>query len=221
MNRTPADRLRQLRIAKGFASAAEAARAYGWNEQTYKSHENGIRGMKQAVVERYAAALGSTAAFILGISTDALPRSPITTVAHVPVIGRASAGTFRFEEADEFEGIMVPAVPKADAPAHIQYSLLIDGPSVNKKIPDQSFAICVPYAAFPGGPKHGQLVHVVRTRSGLIEHTVKELRFTADGQKLYPVSTDPRHQEPITLETGEDGELVHIEGIVIGAYTPL
>ena len=65
MSKEPGDRLRELRIKKGYATASDAARAYGWNENTYKSHENGERGIKLPVARKYATAFGSSAAYIL------------------------------------------------------------------------------------------------------------------------------------------------------------
>lgn len=216
----PATRLRQLRIRKGYATAADAAKAFGWNEHTYKSHENGTRGIRMDAARKYALSLGSTAAHILGLGNggDAPIVNPVT---NVPVIARVSAGTFRYDEGLELEGVLVPAVPRKDVVADLQYSVIVDGPSVNKRISDGAYAICVPYDRYPGGAQHGQLVHVVRERSGLHEHTIKELRFTATGAVLVPVSTDPRYQEEIALGTGEDDEIVRIHGIVIGSYTPL
>jgi SOS-response transcriptional repressor LexA len=216
----PADRLRALRIKKGFSTAKDAAKAYGWSEHTYKSHENATRGIRPDAARKYAAAYGSTAAYILGLGNGAQSQI-VNSVTNVPVIARVSAGTFRYDDVQEFEGILVPAVPRGDAPANIQYSIIIDGPSVNKRIADGAYAICVPYDSYPGGPQHGQLVHVVRERSGLYEHTIKELRFTRDGMILMPVSTDPKYQDEVRLSTGEDGEIVRIHGVVIGSYTPL
>lgn len=218
---TPGDRLRKLRLQKGYLNAVEAARAFGWNENTYKSHENGERGIKPSIAQKYAAAFGSTPGYILGISSSRELPNFAGEVAHVPVIGRVNAGAFRFEEADQFEGVLVPVAPRNDLPVSQQYSLLVDGPSVNKRIPDQGYAICLPYELFPGGAKHGQLAHVVRERSGLVEHTIKEFRFTRDGVMLMPASTDPRYTDPVKLASGDDGDIVRIQGIVIGAYIPI
>lgn len=216
-----ADRLRALRIKKGYSTAVDAAKAFGWNEHTYKSHENAIRGIRPDAARKYAAAFGSTAAYILGVGGNGSETKPNNVVVHVPVIARVSAGTFRYDEPIEFEGILVPAVPRADLAAALQYSVIVDGPSVNKRIPDGAFAICMPYESYPGGAQHGQLVHVVRERAGLFENTIKELRFTSTGMILMPVSTDPRFQEEVTLSSGDDGEIVRIQGIVVGAYLPL
>lgn len=219
-----AERLRALRIKKGFANPIDAARAYGWNEHTYKAHENGIRGIRPDAARKYAAAYGSSAAHILGLGgngSGAQEKRAVNQVVHVPVIARVSAGTFRYDEPLDYEGEAVPAVLRAELGNASQYSVIIDGPSVNKRIPDGAFAICVPLNEYPGGAQHGQLVHVVRERAGLFENTIKELRYGAGGATLMPVSTDPRYQEPVTLASGDDGELVRIQGIVVGAFIPV
>jgi SOS-response transcriptional repressor LexA len=214
------DRLRELRLKKGFSTASDASRAFGWNENTYKSHEGGIRGIRIDAARKYASAFNSTAAYIL-TGSDGVNHQSVQSVVNVPVIARVSAGAFRYDEGVEEGALEVPAVPRRDVPAALQYSVIVDGPSVNKRIPDGAYAICAPYDSFPGGAQHGQLVHVVRERAGLHEHTIKELRFTATGMVLMPVSDDPRYQEQVTLSAGEDGETVRIQGIVIGAYVPL
>lgn len=214
------DRLRQLRLKKGFSTASDAARAFGWNENTYKSHESGIRGIRLDAARKYASAFNSTPAFIL-TGANGVHQNAVQSVVNVPVIARVSAGAFRYDEGVEEGALEVPAVPRRDVPAALQYSVIVDGPSVNKRIPDGAYAICAPYDSFPGGAQHGQLVHVVRERAGLHEHTIKELRYTATGMVLMPVSDDPRYQEQVKLSEGEDGETVRIQGIVIGAYVPL
>lgn len=219
MPRTPAERLKELR-QKRFDTAKEAADAFGWNEVTYRSHESGGRNIPLVTARKYAAAFQSTAAHILGIGNGS-DAPTVNLVTNVPVIARVSAGTFRYDEGLENEGILVPAVPRKDIAAGLQYSVIVDGPSVNKRIADGAYAICVPFESYPGGAQHGQLVHVVRERAGLHEHTIKELRFVKTGMVLFPCSTDPRFQDEIVLSTGEDGEIVRIHGVVIGSYQPL
>lgn len=218
MNRTPGERLKELR-SKRFSTAKEAADAFGWNEVTYRSHESGMRNIPLAAARKYASALGSSAGHILGLTKSSSP--DVNAVTNLPVTARVSAGTFRYDEGIEEGAFLVPVVPRADIPASSQYAVVIDGPSVNKRIPDGAYAICASYDSFPGGAQHGQLVHVVRERAGLQEHTIKELRYGKAGAELWPVSTDPRHQAAIRLETGEDGEIVRIQGVVIGLYQPV
>lgn len=57
--RTIGGRLRLGRERMGFKSMRAAARAHGWNENTYKSHEQGERqkdGLKTEYAEKYARA---------------------------------------------------------------------------------------------------------------------------------------------------------------------
>lgn len=220
MKKSPADRLKELR-EKRFETAKAAADAFGWNEVTYRSHESGMRNVPLATARKYALAFGSTASHILGIEPGSGNSSAVNGVVHVPLVAAVSAGAFRVDDGLEVEGAQVPAVPRADIPAGVQYSVVVDGQSVNKRIPDGAFAICAPYDKYPGGPKHGQLVHVVRERSGLVEHTIKELHYTREGMILMPASTDPRYQEQVVLNTGEDGEVVRIHGVVIGVFQPM
>jgi hypothetical protein len=51
--RTPAQRLKETRIAAGYRTATAAAEAMGVNPATYLGHENGSRGLARAMA-RYA-----------------------------------------------------------------------------------------------------------------------------------------------------------------------
>jgi hypothetical protein len=219
MTKTPGDRLKELRISKGFETAKDAAEAFGWSEVTYRAHESGGRNITLAAARKYALAFRSTPNHILGLAGG--NSQAVNHVASVPLVAKVSAGAFRFDEGLDIEGVQVPTVPRADVPAGVQYAVQIDGPSVNLKIPDGAFAICAPYDKFPGGPQHGQLVHVVRERAGLHEHTIKEIRYTRKGTVLMPCSSDPRFQEEIDLSAPELDTIVRIQGVVIGSYQPL
>lgn len=220
MNRTPAERLKELR-EKRYETAKEAADAFGWNEVTYRSHESGGRNIPLHTARKYATAYGSTASYILGLNNHTPDVPAVNHVVHVPLVGRVSAGAFRFDEGTKAKGIPVPAVPRPDIPAGVQYAVEVDGPSVNLLIADGAFAICAPLDKYPGYPKHGQLVHVVRERAGMFEHTIKEIQYTPEGQILVPRSSDPAYQEVIKLDHSDQDTLVTIHGVVIGAYTPL
>lgn len=220
MNRTPGERLIDLRIKRGFQTAREAARAFGWNEVTYRSHENGTRNIPYEVAQRYASAYGSTPQFILGGASNGNSSQIVNSVSSVRVVGTVAAGTFRYDEFGELEDLEVPVIPHKGIPAAAQYAVLVDGPSVNLRIPDGMYAICALYDKFPGGAQHGSLVHVVRETSGLYEHTIKELRFTDKGRELFPASNDARFQEIVKLDNGPES-IVRIHGVVIGQYRPM
>jgi hypothetical protein len=63
--RTPADRLREAREAAGFTGPTEVAVNFGWNKNTYKSHESGIRGISTKKARQYARGFRTTPEWIL------------------------------------------------------------------------------------------------------------------------------------------------------------
>lgn len=215
----PSDRLRELRMKKGYNTAADAARAFGWNDNTYKSHENGERGIKLAVARKYAAAFGSTASYILTGDEGQYQSPQVTEINNVPLAGVVAAGLFRDHDFEQDDDTAVPAVIRRGIPKNRQYAVRVDGPSVNRRIPDGMYAICVPLDSFPGGARMGSLVHVIREQDGSFEHTIKEVRLGATGLMLFPVSDDPRFQEPVQMVESEHMR-VRINGVVIGAYQP-
>lgn len=61
-------RLRWAREEQGFTSSRSAAKAFGWNENTYKAHEQGERGaegLKKAAIERYTRAFKINAEWLM------------------------------------------------------------------------------------------------------------------------------------------------------------
>ena len=78
------ERLIAARTEAGYETASDAARAYGWNENTYRSHENGERGIKSIVAEKYSRAFNVSLAYILtGEGYKYLPYSN----EHIPIRG--------------------------------------------------------------------------------------------------------------------------------------
>ena len=61
----PNERLMWARKRAGFEDATTAARRCGWNENTYRSHENGTRGITKKAATRYGARLDVPAEWIL------------------------------------------------------------------------------------------------------------------------------------------------------------
>jgi len=93
--RDRARRLRDARIGAGHDSARAAAKAFGWNINSYASNENGNAPFSYSAAKKYAAAFGVTAEWLYdgkgAPETDAasLPREPTPVL--VPVIGRVGA----------------------------------------------------------------------------------------------------------------------------------
>jgi len=112
----PHDRLATARRSAGFENATDAARAFAWNENTYRSHENGERGLRLPIAERYAKAFGTSAAWLLTGEGESEPRPEPKNV--VRLVGRIGAGAvidsdFEQEPPEGFAEIEIPyPVPK-------------------------------------------------------------------------------------------------------------
>lgn len=111
----PFQRLQQAREKAGFDGPTDAAKAFGWNVVTYLAHENGTRGLRPAVAERYARAYHVSTDWILfgrGKGRDrVLNEKPIT----VPLVGYVGAGAEAYFFSDQGEIDRVPA-PDGSSP---------------------------------------------------------------------------------------------------------
>lgn len=99
MASTLGERLRDARIAKGFATAKEAAAAYGWNQSTYRAHENGTREPPKYMLLTYASHYGVSVSWLLrGIEERTKSRPveghaiPIVTWGELPEERREMSG---------------------------------------------------------------------------------------------------------------------------------
>ena len=81
------DRLRQARIAAGFERASDAAARFGWNENTYKSNENGNAPFSFRKAKDYAEAFGVRAEWLYDDTGPVRPGSEPM----VRIIGRVGA----------------------------------------------------------------------------------------------------------------------------------
>lgn len=93
------ERLAWARRKAGFSGSREAARTFGWNENTYKSHETGARAgtrpPEQEVVRRYARAFGVDFIWLLAGEGSYKPRN----VARIA--GKIGAGAEIFTEFEQ------------------------------------------------------------------------------------------------------------------------
>jgi len=81
------DRLRQARIAAGYGRASDAAARFGWNENTYKSNENGNAPFSFRKAKEYADAFGVRAEWLYDETGPMQPSAePL-----VRIIGRVGA----------------------------------------------------------------------------------------------------------------------------------
>ena len=91
--RTQAGRLRHARMRK-HSSMRGAATAHGWNENTYKSHEQGIRrdgALTEDDARRYARAFGVSLSWLLTGRGEVVGDAPPDTAGMVRIIGKVGA----------------------------------------------------------------------------------------------------------------------------------
>lgn len=114
------ERLRGARSEAGHASAAAAARAFGWNEGSYRHHENGTRGFDSDQAKAYAKAYNVSASWLMGLSSTKLPDSYESTVAILETFDPPTgiAGDLEQDLIENFDAVLVRTVSIEDIAAH-------------------------------------------------------------------------------------------------------
>jgi SOS-response transcriptional repressor LexA len=220
----PAKRLEKARVSRGFKTSKDAATYFGWKYDTYAQHENGTRGLVRAA-DKYAKAFRVSEGWLLtgeGKGPDGSESVNLERIASpigaVPVTGKVAANTWLSVEDMDFGYDDIEYVPSASGyPVELQFALKVEGNCLNKIANHGDRLICLDIAKTGIQTEDGDLVIVERSRfeGQMIERTAKRLRRTADGYELWPESTDPAHQEPITLRRSDTGDDVRIIGKVL------
>ncbi len=228
----------ELRAARERAGLSQARLAdlAGTSQSQIQRLELGQRKLTVEWAQRLAAALNCHPAELVphileNISSDTISLKPrldrqqdVNSVITIPVRGIVAAGLYMDDESDVTEEIPIPYSPAA-ARAE-QFAFRVSGTSMNKKIPDGGYVLCIPYWQTREAVTHGDTVVVERRRAGLVERTCKEVNVTSTHYELWPRSTDPKWQTPIKIERqgefeDEDGTEIEIIGRVIGVYIPM
>lgn len=211
------ERLKIARERAGYATAADAARAFGWNAPGYTHHENGTRGIRADVATRYARAFRVNPAWLL--YGEGEPGSPEVSQVRrqVPIVGEVRAGIWSelsVHGAEEYIPIHLPEYERANL-----FALRVAGRSMDRIYPDGSMVICAPVQET--GVREGDHVVVRRHKGSLIETTLKEVVQEKDGVALWPRSTDPAYQTPLYLRRGDTAaqEGPEIVGVVVASYS--
>lgn len=206
-------RLKEARIAAGFRSAKAAATSLGVPYPTYSQHENGTRGIQREAdlyARRYHVSLdwlmrgkGPGPGAAANENRTPLDLVPINKqVDQIPVSGRVAANTWLDVEDTAIDYDNVEYVPSLSGyPAAWQFAYRVDGNCLNKVANHNDVLVCLNVIASGEDVFEGDLVIVQRSRFGgqMIERTAKRVRRTSRGIELWPDSTDPAHQEPISL----------------------
>jgi phage repressor protein C with HTH and peptisase S24 domain len=230
----PFERLQKARAKAGYENATDAARAFGWNEITYRAHENGGRGLKAKVAEQYAKAFKVSAAWLLtGEGSDTAPRPAAgNTVEELPargsfgfakVDGSVQAGAFlALEVFDDDLGEVVSAPRDPVFPFAKQRAYRVKGESMNQAHPspmnDGDIIICAMWEDLGMEPKDGLNVVVQQTTADgqLRERSVKELKVFPGRIEFHPRSSNPAFR-PIVVNREyhtDDGKEVTILALV-------
>lgn len=220
VNKGVAARLREARIAAGYKTKVDAARAMGVKEPTYIAHESGREGSGRNAkhLELYAKFFRVE---LNWLKTGAGPReitdqkinktSGQNQASHskIPVLGVARAGHWlevdALNQIDEPWKITVPADSTAN-----RFGVLIRGRSMDRVLGDGDVAVCIEWSTVGREPQNGDILLVERHRAGMIETTVKRYK---DGQ-LWGESNDPAWNKPIQFG-GTKGEEIIIRGLVV------
>lgn len=219
-----AERLRSSRKAR-FSSAAEAARALGMKDVTVRAHESGQNRFDQHDAERYAAAYGVSAAWLLfgdevgekrtGPDLDYMIASTMDMAtrhsrARIPVEGEVAPGVFRAPEAlggpISYVTVMVSGYELAKG----CFAMLVGQPGVAGHYEPGRMLISAP--VIEAGLRDGDHVVVRQRRAGLVEISLQQVNRTPEGVGFFPVGGG----DPISPPEGPESR--EILGVVIADY---
>lgn len=238
---TQRERLIFARKEAGYRGFRTAAAALKINENTYKAHEQGRNNFDYDQAKIYGQRFGFEPLWLfsgegpmrpeqpssgLKLSPKTQNESDFVPVVQIPVLGEVAAGKW-LEFDDLAEGRYAPILAIAGRyPVKDQFAFKVSGTSMDKaRIFDGDLVICVPYWTARAAPTAGDLVVVERRKAGVFERTVKELAIQDGHYELWPRSSDPRFQQPITVPKKHDlieadGTTVEIIGLVVASYVP-
>ncbi|MGI9428938.1 MAG: S24 family peptidase [Bythopirellula sp.] len=211
---SPSDVLRRARIAKGYASAADAARHFQWSISSYTAHENGTRGIRPKAAKLYAEAFGVSPGRLLDIPAPTFAGGSMETNASVEVVGEAAWGVWREVEASGQEAGQVVRLPDDTSGC---YALRMGDASLDREIVAGSLVFFEPVKKAPQ-LSVGQFVVVRRTRHDLSELTVQYVaEVDGDRVSLSGRSTQSRYDAVTTYDASNPGD-IEIRGVVVGSY---
>ena len=225
MGKTKAERLKAAREKAGFATAADAARRFNFNQSAYRHHENGTRGFGPDVAKSYGKAFKVTPGWLLGLEnvSEVPPASPAEDDGLV-VNGSVEAGVWRASEHwNDERAFVIEGMP---SPVHDakRFGVVVAGYSMDKFYEPGTVLDCV--SIFKNGvtPANGDHVIVEQIRpDGLRELTVKEYREDKGRYWLCPQSSKPEF-EPIEYpgpdEDHTDESGIHVIAFVLADYPP-
>ncbi len=234
-NDARAERLRQARIAAGYATAREAADAMGITRTTYYGHENGSAGFKSTSAIQYARKFRVSLEWLetgKGESEASQPpQSPkiLEDIQTRPLIGTVQAGVWQepFDGEMELVELSVPADRIIEGAQQFWFEIV--GDSVSQFVGDGGKIFCTSVWDWARDDEdlfrraNGKLVVAERRRSdGTFQRTCKRLVVNGEGPALHTASLHPRwkNEAPILLNENGDTVEVSIVAVVTDLLTP-
>ena len=185
---TMGQRTRDLRKAAGL-SQEELGLQAGVKKAAIHKYESGlVVNLKQITIEKLAAALHTTPAYLLGLETASLPEGalPYHPTQRIPILGQISAGMPIYAE-QNIEGYTV-----TDLNGGAEYfALRVSGDSMNAIGINDGYLIIVRRQE---SVENGEVAVVL---VGDENATVKRFYATESTVTLMPQSTNPIHQPQI------------------------
>lgn len=139
----------------------------------------------------------------------------------LPLLGDVRAGMWL--EKEEFDQDVSESVPMVADPRyadHRQFALRVVGTSMDRTVKPGTYVIVAEWVTEgTAGLRDGDMVVVRRHGARGYETTLKRARKKGIAWELWPESTDPDYQSPLTLGDGERDVEVRIIGKVIGRYS--
>jgi phage repressor protein C with HTH and peptisase S24 domain len=127
--------------------------------------------------------------------TSSVVEASTLKMAPVEIEGVVEAGAFREAEMlAQSSGRLIEAPKDTKYPFATQRAFEVHGDSMNELIADGAIVFGVDFVRSGAALANGNLVVVERTRDGLIERSLKEVRILQDQIEFRPRSTNPIHE---------------------------
>jgi len=225
-----ADRLRAARIAAGFTTAAEAARAVGVPEPSYTAHENGSRGFKTERAMIYARRFAVPLEWLLtgrgnppgGDRTPKLTEDS-ETICFKRLAGSIQAGAWQEPMPEDVEVLQIPTPTARITPGTDQYWLDITGDDLDHFVTPGGRLFCT---AAEDWARDGAdlmrravgklLIIEARRADGTFQRICRQLRAGQRGERALHIASNAlrwKNAAPISVSaagTLERGEIVAV-----------
>ncbi|MCI6256023.1 MAG: helix-turn-helix domain-containing protein [Clostridiales bacterium] len=184
---TTGERIKQLRLAAKLSQEELGARVGVQKAAIHKYESGRVVNLKKSTVDRLAAALDTTPAYLLGLEESPLPGGVLPYQPHrIPILGRISAGLPIYAE-QNIEGYTF-----TDLNGGAEYfALRVSGDSMNAIGINDGYLIVV---RRQDEVENGEVAVVLVDDD---DATVKRFYATDSTVTLMPQSTNPVHQPQI------------------------